>query len=732
MLNLFNPFGAIARLALVTIAVLSVTLGALLPKAAQAGASAWAENEYTRVRLISTLDGTGKSETATLGLQFELKGDWKVYWRSPGDAGYPPSIDWTDSKNFKAAEMAWPVPTRFSILGFESLGYKKEVVLPLTVSLERPGEALSIIAKVDYLACAELCIPYEETLTFDLPGGGAISPEAHLINRFQTRVPGAGEKAGLSIQSVEFAPDARDRDIGKLIVTASGAFFEPDLFVEGPNALVFDKPVAWIDRENQTVVLSIAVDGLKALKKSIGETPLRLTLVGSTGAAEFVATPTPATPMTLQLVTEPAPAPVAAPSLVLILALAVLGGLILNLMPCVLPVLSIKLLSVVGHGGGNKRDVRLSFIASSAGIISSFLVLAAILVALKVTGAAIGWGIQFQQPWFLIVMALIVTVFACNLWGFFEVHLPGAIAELGAHETQVHGLGKHFMTGAFATLLATPCSAPFLGTAVGFALARGWVDIFAVFAALGVGLALPYLVVAAWPGLATRMPRPGRWMVIMRRVLGFALAATALWLVSILGVQVSELTAWLVGAILLVVVVTFWLHHRLSRRFGRLDWAVVAVLATLALVVPGAPGNNGNNAGGRASGDLSRLDALWQPFDERAIPRLVAQGKTVFVDVTAEWCITCLVNKGAVLSQGEVYERLRGPNVVAMQADWTRPSAVISRYLEKFGRYGIPFNIVYGPGTPNGETLGELLSQDSVLTAMNSAAGAAPAVAEQK
>ena len=409
------------------------------------------------------------------------------------------------------------------------------------------------------------------------------------------------------------------------------------------------------------------------------------------------------------------------PSLLAMLALALLGGLILNLMPCVLPVLSIKLLGVVGHGGGHTRTVRLSFLASSAGIVSTFLVLAGVLIALKSAGLAIGWGIQFQHPWFLVAMAMVVTLFACNLWGFFEVHLPDAVSEIGAAQTHTHGLGGHFMTGALATLLATPCSAPFLGTAVGFALARGSVEILAIFAALGVGLAAPFLLVAAYPKFATKMPKPGRWMVILRRVLGFALAGTGIWLVVILGVQVSDIAAMLIAAIMVAVSVMLYVHKRMHRRYGRLDWVAVAVLAALAFAVPDAL--HEMNDGGR---DTAKLEGLWQPFDEHDLGTLVNDGNVVFVDVTAKWCITCQVNKALVLSQGEVYARLSSPDVFAMQADWTRPNDAISRYLASFGRYGIPFNAVYGPGAPDGIALPELLSEKAVLDALKQAAQTHP------
>ncbi|MCK5546997.1 MAG: thioredoxin family protein, partial [Rhodospirillaceae bacterium] len=219
---------------------------------------------------------------------------------------------------------------------------------------------------------------------------------------------------------------------------------------------------------------------------------------------------------------------------------------------------------------------------------------------------------------------------------------------------------------------------------------------------------------AIWPGLATRMPKPGRWMVILRRVMGFALAATALWLVSIIAVQVNPMTAWLVGAILLVVVGVFWLHHRMGRRFGRLEWVAVAVLAVLALLAP-----DGTRQNGYGETDTSELSGIWQPFDRAAIPALVRNGKTVFVDVTAEWCITCQINKAISLSKGEALVRLKDENVITMQADWTRPSDEISDYLASFGRYGIPFNAVYGPGAPNGIALPELLSQKIVIDALD-------------
>lgn len=469
--------------------------------------------------------------------------------------------------------------------------------------------------------------------------------------------------------------------------------------------------------------MEVDFEGLKAAKTALDQADLTITLADDPRGAEFSVQATPATADTLALMDALPKAMPEGPSMLVMLALAVLGGVILNLMPCVLPVLSIKLLGVVGHGGGETRTVRLSFLASAAGIITSFLVLAAALVALKSAGLAIGWGIQFQHPWFLVAMALIVTLFACNLWGFFEVHLPDAVNEIGASTTHVHSLGGHFMTGALATLLATPCSAPFLGTAVGFALARGTLEIMAIFAALGVGLALPYLLIAAYPKFATKMPKPGRWMVILRRFLGFALAVTAIWLVSILAIQVSQMAAILIGAIMVVVAGMLYVHKRMHHRYGRRSWVAVGIVAVLAFAVPDNTANGPN-----AQASTAKLDGLWQSFDQRTIQKLVSEGNVVFVDVTAEWCITCQVNKAVVIGKGEVYTRLNSSGTVAMQADWTRPNPAITQYLSSFGRYGIPFNAVYGPNAPDGIALPELLSQSVVIEALDKASGGAMAL----
>jgi len=706
----------------------------LFSSAALAAASPWAETDNSALRIISQTDAVGDGDTVMLGLQFKLKEHWKIYWRAPGDAGYPPEVEWEGSTNVQDATISWPLPERFSILGFETLGYTGDVVLPLTVKLNQAGQAMALKTQISYLACAEICVPYDTTLDISLPAGAATpSAESYLISKFSTLVPrtgpDSGKATGLEIKAAQYQIDpAGDGDRGILYLNATSLtpVISPDAYFEGPEALDFDKPTVSISRDNKTALFKVGFEGLKKLKTPFDQSQLTITLADAPRGAEFKITPTPVTPETLALADDLAVPDFTGPSLWVMLGLGLLGGLILNLMPCVLPVLSIKLLGVVSHGGSSTKTVRLSFLATSAGIVSSFLVLAGILIGLKTAGLSIGWGIQFQQPWFLIAMALVITLFACNLWGFFEVGLPRSISTIGEGSTHVRGFGGHFMTGALATLLATPCSAPFLGTAVGFALARGPFEIMSIFAMLGIGLAGPYLLVATFPKFATKMPKPGRWMVILRRVLGFFLAATSVWLVSIISYQINTRAALIVGGLLVLITVVLLVHKRLHHKYGRLDWALVAVLAVITF---GVPQTISASADEEDNYDKSKLDALWTPFEARAIGQYIADGKVVFVDVTAEWCITCQVNKAAVISKGEVYKRLNGTDTIAMQADWTRPSEAITDYLASFGRYGIPFNAVYGPGAPKGIILPELLSQSSVLKALDQAGSGAMAVA---
>lgn len=688
---------------------------ALFTVHAQAASTPWAANEQAQVRLITGTDSIGDASEFPAGLHFTMQPGWKIYWRSPGDAGYPPQVDWSASTNIATVEMDWPLPKRFELFGLQTFGYGDEVIFPLTVTLKEPGQAARLVGSVDYLTCSEICVPQNARLDIALPSGpGGEVLDNLLIKQFRRQVPGS-EAEGLSLETMVLSGTLSE-PVVEVQLRSDEPLEKPDLLVEGPPGFYYGKPEVVLSDQGRQALIKVAVG-----KGSLAEGVLdgkRLTLTAMDGDRGLERTwlarysADTAVPDRLPGSVEES----SAFGLLTILGMALLGGLILNIMPCVLPVLSIKLLSVAKQGGRQARAVRFGFLASSAGIVTSFLLLAFLAIGLKEAGLAVGWGIQFQQPVFLAVMAFLLTLFACNLFGFFEIPLPSWMggAAVGAPN---EGIVGHFMTGALATLLATPCSAPFLGTAVGFALARGAVDILLIFAALGVGLALPYLVVAALPRLATRLPKPGPWMITLRRILGFALAGTAVWLLSVMAAQIDLYAAAVVGGLLLLISFVIWLARAGGLRRG-VALPSVAVLALLVVLVSAImPRLGGGDAAAAAADDL------WGDFKRADIVGLVAEDKVVIVDVTADWCITCQVNKTLVLGRSPVIDALRGEGVVALKADWTNPDERIAAYLESFGRYGIPFNVVYGPAAPQGLPLPELLTSEAVLEALSRARG---------
>jgi len=582
--------------------LLLLLLAAAGPAAAAAGP--WAENDNTRLRLIAESEAVGDAGRLAAGLQFELAPGWKTYWRSPGDAGYPVTIDWSASENLAEARLDWPVPHRFTLFGLDTFGYEEEVVFPLTLVPERPGEPLRLVGEVDYLLCEQVCIPYVERVELALPAGPATpAPEAFLLDLYRAQLPAEGptasEESGLALERIGLAGSGE----GLRLEARARSLFPfaepPDLLVEGPQGFHFGRPQVRLSEEGRRADIVLPVTA-SADPAALNGATARLTLVDGRRGLEAEES--------LIRLAGAGPAVRAEQGLALILGFALLGGLLLNLMPCVLPVLSLKLLSAVKHGGGAPGPVRLSFLATAAGVLASFLLLAAGAVALQAGGATLGWGIQFQQPLFLAAMALVVTLFAANLFGFFEILLPGGLADTAGKASGGRGLAGDFGTGAFATLLATPCSAPFLGTAVGFALSRGPAEILMIFTALGLGLALPYLAVAAWPRLATALPRPGRWMLWLRRLLGLALVATALWLLSVLAVQIGARGALALGGLLAALLGVFAL-----RRFARPPRLLVpgaaTALALAVLTVAALPGPAGSGAPATA------VEDHWRPFE---------------------------------------------------------------------------------------------------------------------
>lgn len=739
----------IGRLALIA-ALAGALMGA--PAAAQTvdGTGPWFDTDEGSVRLISAVQAVGERETLKLGLQFELQPGWKIYWRSPGDAGFPPRPDWSGAENVADATLSWPAPERFTIFDMETLGYKEQVVLPLTVTPARPGEPVTLAGVVSYLTCEEICIPHDAALSINLPAGPAEgAPGAYLIDKYRAAVPLAQTSAqpaetpgGLAVQEAAVQPLESGEGVRLEVAAASVEPFddaEMELLVEGPAGAWFDKAEVALTADPRRARFTLTGGGADAA--ALTAAPLTLTLIDGGRAVEASVTAETGTlgreagQALIAPRLDPAESPGADLGLLTILAFAFLGGLILNLMPCVLPVLSLKLMGVVRKSGGERREVRLGFLASSAGILVSFLALAAAAIGVKAAGLSVGWGMQFQQPVFLAFMVALLVLFTCNMLGLFEFGLPGFVSDRAAAAGAKSGYAGDFLTGAFATLLATPCSAPFLGPAVGFALSRGAGEILAVFTLLGLGLATPYLLVAAFPQSARLLPKPGPWMVWLKRVLALALLGTALWLLTVLQATIGVDGAVAVGLLAALAGIVLGARRVQDSRLAKFAWPLSIMLAVLTVVYPllaqhalGVRAPVAADAPGAAPAAHRSIN--WVAFDPAAIADHVAAGRSVFVDVTADWCVTCQWNKKTVIERGAVADWLARPEVVAMQADWTRPDKAIADYLARYGRYGIPFNIIYGPEAPQGRPLPELLSESAVLEAAAAASGE-PALARR-
>ena len=682
-----------------TLVALSVGFIMWTGNAAHAAATNWVGNSRAAVRLITATDHIAPDSTLEAGLEFRFAKGWHGYWRTPGDAGIPPTVDWSASENISGAEISWPAPHRLVIEELQNSVYENGVVLPVKLHLKQAHASARVKASIDYAACSEVCVPLQAELALPLPtGAGGPSAESVLIDSARKRVPGSPEAAGIDVIRTRFAGTASEPTLVVDLQSKAEAFVRPDLFVEGAGNGIPPAPRVDLHGAGTTARLTVRLAALPP-----PDHPLTLTLVDENRAAEFKGPAGATTP-------EHSSAFFAA------LVSALLGGLILNLMPCVLPVLSIKLFAFTRQAGGGLRGVRLGSAATAAGIMISFLLLAASLVGLKWSGATLGWGIQFQQPWFLAGMAVLTVLFAASFFEWLPIGLPSSIATITSKRAGGPVL-EAFLAGVFATLLATPCSAPFVGTAVGFALARGPSEIFAIFLCLGIGMALPYTMAALFPRCVRRLPRPGPWMLVVRKFLGILLLGTAVWLIfvlwSIAGAWMTAITTVLLACLLgyrasISAPVKGHIAALASRRSG---W-ITTGLAVMPLVFSlSAVASVSQPAAGRE----------WQVFNLDALPGLIANGNTVLVDVTATWCLTCKVNDLRVLENAEVRSRFQQSHVIRMRADWSRPNPLIADYLHRFGRYGIPFDVVYGPGRPQGEALPELLTTSALLHAIDRA-----------
>ena len=665
-------------------------------------------------RVAVTLLGEGASiepgASFWVGLRQRIAPGWHTYWTNPGDSGEPPVLDWNLPAGWQAGPLVFPQPERMPVGPLMSYGYTGEVVLLTRLTAPAglaPGASVTLRGHAAWLVCEKICIPEEADVTLTLPvvaGKPAPGPGAAAIERTRRAVPGPSPWPAL----LSATPEA---------VTVSVA--APGLEASRIAEIVFF-PGRWGVMDHAAAQeVTIAPDGIK-LRAARGLLPeaadddldgvlvirekLDQGLVSQAFAIKAVAAKGAGGPSL---------------SLLAAMGLAVAGGLILNLMPCVLPVLSIKALALVGHAEVSPGAVRRHGLAYTAGVLVCFAALAGALLALRAGGAKIGWGFQLQSP--LVVTALAYVLFALGLSLSGLLVIGGRLTGVGHGLAARPGYGGSFFTGALATIAATPCTAPFMGAAVGYALTQPPAAALAVFEALGLGLALPFLALSLVPAWRRLLPRPGPWMTRLSQALAFPLYASVAWLVWVVSRQAGPDGVALVLVGLLLIGFGAWLHHaargaaphwrRVATGFALASVAAAIALAPLAAASPPAPAT----APGAAA---------WEPYSPRRLAELREQGKPVFVNFTAAWCITCLVNERVALGSPAVAEAFARKGVVYLKADWTSRSAEIAAALGSFGRSGVPLYVVYparagGAVAAEPRVLPQILSEGTIIEAFD-------------
>jgi thiol:disulfide interchange protein DsbD len=700
--------------------LLPLVLSLLLPAGAVRAQPAVVTTPQVRAELVAHApEGVAPGKPVQLALRIEHQPNWHTYWKNPGDSGLPTTLSWTLPEGVQAGEPQWPTPKKLALGPLVNYGYDGVLLLPVALTLP-PGFAaptLEVKLAAEWLVCKDVCIPESGEFSLSLPTQAAIAAHAADFDNARESMPQPMPAAKAQAQ-------VRD---DTLVVTVGGlpaawqgrevAFFPETVGV----ILNAGKPVERWDggRWQAEIALdpqrSDSPQIMPAVLVARGELAGGRVEVAVQGAWPAVV----ATPLEALAPVEALPAANAAPpasplGLPLAIAFAIVGGMLLNLMPCVFPVLSLKVLGFAHHAQDRARLLA-GGLAYTAGVVVSFVALAALLLALRAGGEQLGWGFQLQSPVVVAVLAALFTLIGLNLVGVFEFGsvLPDRVATAQAR----HPLVDSVLTGVLAVAVAAPCTAPFMGASLGFALTLPALQALAVFAALGLGMALPYLAASAFPAVARLLPRPGAWMATFKTLMAFPMFGTVVWLVWVLGQQVGiDGAAALLGTLVLLAFAAWALGSPTNSPRVRRVWGAVGVLLlglSLAWVGPAL-----RQPALAAAGSVP-VGEGWLPWSPERVAEASASGQPVFVDFTAAWCVTCQYNKRTTLASAEVKSAFADRQVLLLRADWTRRDAAISAELTRLGRSGVPVYALYAPGNPVPRLLSEILSVDEVTGALS-------------
>lgn len=720
-------------------------------------------------RLLADVAAAAPGTLFMAAVEISMGPDWHTYWENGGDAGLPTTIEWTLPEGWAAGPILWPAPHRYEEEGdIVTFGYQTRVLLltEITPSASAAtGTSTRLAARVDWLQCKELCIPGGANVTLDLPleGMPRPAPSANLALFASTKaeipIPATSLPGVLvqHFQSVDAVPAGESATVAVVFAGLAKATPEGSVFFPRPSTELFLRDGSFkTDGKSLALLVPITVDGNVAPGSTVmlsavcriaqqGGAPFLVSFEAPISVAPAKHVPSasaaavfregPGVTFLEETVAFSANGAARAvpPGLARFLLLAFLGGVILNVMPCVLPVVSLKIMSFVSNANEDPKKIFRLGLAFAAGVLFSFLLLAGAVIALQKAGELVGWGFQFQSPVFVAALASVIFLFALSLLGVFEVNLPLGVLARGGNRAYV----DDFMNGMLATLLATPCTAPMLGPAVAFAFAQPPIVVIAIFLAVGLGLSVPYLILTANPKWLRFVPAPGAWMVTFKEVMGFVLFATLIWLLSVFGAQTGSIGLVRLLAFLLALGVLAWIHGRfLTLSTGRGQrlaiWAVTLVgivLGSVKILKPAVAVSASELARPTASfAEAAGADATtegeiaWDPFTQEILDSAVASGSTVFLDLTAEWCWTCKVNERTVLADSEVEDLLREYDIVTLKGDWTRRDPEITSILKRHGRAGVPFYAVYPAGNASAViVLPELINKKLVLESIRKA-----------
>ncbi|MEI8156407.1 MAG: thioredoxin family protein [Burkholderiales bacterium] len=693
--------------------------------------SAVVQTEQVRAELFAHApDGVGPGKTVLLGLQIKHQPHWHTYWKNPGDSGLPTTLQWTLPADVVAGEIAWPTPQRITIGNLSNYGFGDTLLLPVPMTIGKafqptPGGDLEVRLAASWLVCRQECIPQEGAFVLRVPAKGSTASHGGDFETARaagpTELPGTSQAKlngnnltvtvsglpaswqGRALQPFPETPNIAEPitspQAGDTVSTGTDTAPSPGKQIWQGGVWSGSFPLS-VQREGTVdklpIVLALGTQSLRTVATVSGTWPA----LGSGGAGQASTATQPSATSAPPGTQLTAVQPTGWSSWMLALGAALLGGMILNLMPCVLPVLAIKVLGFSRHSEHSPASQRAQGLAYTLGVVLSFVSLGALMLALRATGEQLGWGFQLQSPAVVAVLAALFTLLGLNLAGLFEVGmlLPHRLASLQAR----HPVVDAFLSGVLAVAIASPCTAPFMGASLGYAISLPAAQALGIFAALGLGLALPFLAAAWIPAVGHLLPRPGAWMDTLRRFMAFPMLATVVWMVWVLGHLSGVDGAGALLVLLLAMALVVWslgLAGRSRLIFATLSIATLAVLAgAVGPLITKMDDSGGSTATAGPAGNGTTT--TWQAWAPGRVEAELASGHPVFVDFTAAWCITCQFNKKTTLGNAEVLADMHTHQVTLLRADWTRRDPAITRALEQLGRSGVPVYVLHQSGKP--------------------------------